>query len=207
MRFLQKNYPAGETCQCAHDISCHGEAEFVPDWLNNFTYPGLNFTVEITDLMAPGIVDGCFITNTVLLSTLEAFYSNTMYLEELLHCVRYTLYNQTGVVPTIVVRPLVYNQSSSRFHPNTSLASIVKELMTERWGTSFAFDRYYQTCAPAYCTYTAIVRAKDSIGVLLTLVSMIGGLSVALKLLTPLFVNSVIILFRPKAKKKQEGKQ
>ncbi|CAF1046530.1 unnamed protein product [Adineta ricciae] len=204
LRSFQKNYSDGETCECAHDISCYSQTEFLPDWINNFTYPGLNFSVQITDLTAPGVVYGCYTTNSVLLSTLQAFYTDTTHLEELVHCVRYILYNKTGTVPTLDVEPLVYNRSSSRFPPKSSLASIVKELMVEQWNVSFAFDRYYQTCAPTYCTYTAIARAKDSIGVLLTLISMIGGLSIALKLLTPLCINSTICVFKPKVKKRQE---
>ncbi|CAF1199869.1 unnamed protein product [Adineta ricciae] len=147
----------------------------------------------------PGVIEGCFVFDTLLLSTLECFY-----LDSCLAVYRYYLYVSVNLVEAGVewvdVHPLS-DQQPSRFTRNTSLSMIVKEIMVEEWNSSFSFGSYYNVCAPSYCTYTDKIHTYSLTGIIIKLVSMIGGLTVVLRLLTPALVKFVIHLIKPKVKR------
>lgn len=96
--------------------------------------------------------------------------------------------------------PLVNDPSSSQFSPNTTLLVIVRQMFIEGWDVSFSFEQYYGKCSPSTCKYSTTARKKDFLSVLLTLVSMIGGLSVGLRTATPTLVNTILDFFKPKQK-------
>ncbi|CAF4347201.1 unnamed protein product, partial [Adineta steineri] len=106
--------------------------------------------------------------------------------------------------PNLYAHPLIYNQTSTRFPPNTSVSSIVEEMMIEQWNTSLSFSDYYGACAPTYCTYTQIKHAETFSELLVTLISTVGGLVMVLRLITFQFVKIVFGLFQKKPKKQQQ---
>ncbi|CAF0819652.1 unnamed protein product [Adineta steineri] len=59
-----------------------------------------------------------------------------------------------------VVRPLVYNSTSSRFPPNISISKIIKNMTIERWNPSYPYDQFYKSCAPSFCIYSKRVHIK-----------------------------------------------
>ena len=137
-----------------------------------------------------GVVASCFIINSLMLSTLECFYSNSdcmltisSYIEEAYH--RVADYPQP-----INVSLLVYDSASSRFAPNATIASIIKEIMVEKWNPSSFYSHYYELCAPINCAYSETRRANSAIGIIMSLVSTIGGLHATLKLITPYIVHT-----------------
>jgi hypothetical protein len=93
-------------------------------------------------------------------------------------------------------RPLVDDPMLSRFPRNTTIAKIVKEIMIERWNSSTSYDRFYESCAPSYCTYSKKIRTKTIIEVIITLLSLIGGLIVPLQIITPHLVKFIFRLFK-----------
>jgi hypothetical protein len=108
-------------------------------------------------------------------------------------------------------RPLVYDPKLSQYPPNTPISMIVKEIMIEKWNPSYSYNRFYELCSPSYCTYSQRIRAKSIFGVILTLVSVIGGLTVALRLITPTLVKLIlnfltIIIRRRQQQQQQSGK-
>ncbi|CAF1154453.1 unnamed protein product [Adineta steineri] len=103
----------------------------------------------------PGQVLSCFKFDSVLLSTLECYYSDSC-LALSYKYINLTLYNTDTDFKMVNATLLVYDLVSSRFPPNTSISAILKELMIEQWNSSFSFDRYYETCAPIKCTYSQI---------------------------------------------------
>jgi hypothetical protein len=100
---------------------------------------------------------------------------------------------------------LIYNQTSSRFPPNTSFSLIIQDMMIEQWNLSILFDHYYQRCAPSYCTYTEIMHTKNLIKIIITLISMISGLIFVLRLITPLIIKIILRLLKGKENKRQRG--
>ena len=70
-----------------------------------------------------------------------------------------------------------------------------------------SFRDYYQICAPSYCIYSEIKQAKTFIQLMVTLISLISGLIIVLKLITPVFVKIVLRLLQPKITKPERGNQ
>ncbi|CAF1444229.1 unnamed protein product, partial [Adineta steineri] len=102
------------------------------------------------------------------------------------------------------VPPLTYDQVSSHFPPNTTLSMIFKDLMVDQWNFVLSYEFYWKACAPASCSYTVIANKNNFVGILLIMISMIGGLSVALRIITPILVNFVCGLFAPKTRRQRQ---
>jgi hypothetical protein len=154
--------------------------------------------------VVPGLVMGCFTIDSLLLSTLEC-YSMDSCLSLQLQYINNSLQMFTSNIPWFNVHPLVYNSASSRFPPNTTLSTIVKEIMVEQWNSASSFSRYYEACAPSYCIYPSTIRTISFIGIVIKLVSMIGGLTVVLRLITPRLIDAVSFLLRAKNREQRQG--
>ncbi|CAF1395601.1 unnamed protein product [Adineta steineri] len=146
----------------------------------------------------PGQVLSCFKFDSVLLSTLECYYSDSCL------ALSYKYINSTSNsfdtgFKMLNAKLLVYDPVLSRFPPNTSISAILKELMIEQWNSSFSFNRYYETCAPIKCTYSQVTHTSSFIGAVLLLMSSIGGLSAALRLITPLLIKIIVRMKRQRA--------
>ncbi|CAF1165555.1 unnamed protein product [Adineta ricciae] len=83
----------------------------------------------------------------------------------------------------------------SRFNTSTRLNEIISAMFIEEWIYSIYFDRYFEACAPRECIYTYEERFSISY-IIATVAGIIGGLSVALRILVPLFVKSIRRIFR-----------
>ncbi|CAF1007554.1 unnamed protein product [Adineta ricciae] len=84
---------------------------------------------------------------------------------------------------------------NSRFNTSTRLNEIISAMFIEKWIYSIYFDRYFEACAPRECIYTYEERFSISY-IIATVAGIIGGLSVALKILVPFFVKSIRRIFR-----------
>jgi len=104
-------------------------------------------------------------------------------------------------------RHLIYDQGLSRFPPNTLISVILKNLMIESWNSSALYDRFYDSCAPSYCTYSKRTRTETVNSIILMLLSVIGGLTVVLRLITPHLVKCIIRLWELLTKKQQRQQQ
>ncbi|CAF4121162.1 unnamed protein product, partial [Adineta steineri] len=163
-------------CQCAVDPKCQGPISFAIDHITNIIgLPGSRPTYVASNYVAPGLVGGCYTIDLLLLSTLQCFYTNSDCMNQLFYYINKT-YPASTNNPNLYAHALIYNQSSTRFPPNTLVSSIVKEMMIEQWNTLLSFSDYYEACAPSYCTYTQIKQATSFTELLVTLVSTIGGL-------------------------------
>ncbi|CAF1329692.1 unnamed protein product [Adineta steineri] len=166
--------------------------------------PGSRPTYVASNYVAPGLVNGCYTIDLLLLSTLQCFYTNSDCMNQLFFYINKT-YPASASNPNLYAHALIYNQSSTRFPPNTSVSWIVEEMMIEKWNTSLSFSDYYEACAPTYCTYTQIKHATSFTELLVTLISTIGGLVIVLRLITFQFVKIIFGLFKKKPKRQQQG--
>ena len=105
-----------------------------------------------------GFVRGCSALQSFLLSTLECFYSDTDCLSNLTVFMNETFVRLDTILPWLDPKPLFYNASTHRFTPNTSLSLLVTQMFVEQWHLTATFDRYYEACAPRYCTYPYTTR-------------------------------------------------
>ncbi|CAF1437435.1 unnamed protein product [Adineta steineri] len=100
------------------------------------------------------------------------------------------------------VNILVNDSASTRFPPNTSLSTIVKALLVEEWNQVFSFNQYYEQCAPSKCTYSQEVRTTDFLGIIIFVISIIGGLIAGVRLIASLLIKMIAILWKIKRRPK-----
>ncbi|UJR08381.1 hypothetical protein I4U23_012652 [Adineta vaga] len=178
-------------CICAVNPSCESSSVIYNDTLsfNDGNTQSIRYII-------PGLVTGCSRMDSLLRSTLQCFYTDS---------------NCTSIIIANLVTfdgwyhdldswsekyALLYDPKRSRFPPNTSIETIVRKLMIEEWNHSFLYEKFYESCAPIHCTYKEKVRTKTTIDIITTLLSMIGGLTVSLYVITPYVVKVVSRLLR-----------
>lgn len=198
------NFDLPASCICAVDPNCQiqlGIYDYNEDTSgNSVTYDYYTLAYSI-----PGSVAGCFIMDS-LFSTLECFYSDSNCWRSLIsRIMNMTLLDAHSEALLKNIEPLVYDPESTRFPRNSSILSIVKELMIEQWYSSMSYDSYYQACAPIYCTYSAVVNTETAGGVALRLVSTVGGLTVILRLISPQLVQITCRLFGSRVRNEEQG--
>ncbi|CAF3979496.1 unnamed protein product [Adineta steineri] len=191
-------------CQCVVDPNCQGPIYFATTGtVGELPLPVLHPAYRYSSYVAPGLIDACYSIDFLFLSTLQCFYTDSDCMNQLFYYIN-TTYLASVINPNVYAHPLIYNQTSTRFAPNTSVSSIVEEMMIEQWNTSLSFSNYYKACAPTYCTYTQIKHAETFSELLVTLISTVGGLVMALRLITFQLVKIVFSLFQKKTKKQQQ---
>ncbi|CAF1265964.1 unnamed protein product [Adineta ricciae] len=171
-------------CICALDTHCQYAVTFY-DWQDFFmTEP----------YVVPGMTVGCFVFDTLKLSTLECFYSN-LCLSLFYYYINQTMLKSDTGVEWFRVHPLIYDQDSTQFAPETSLEFIFNEMMMEPWNISLSFKKYYAKCAPIYCTYSQIASTKSLMTMIIAFISLISGLTAALHVITPQLVKAIFFFF------------
>ncbi|CAF4239187.1 unnamed protein product, partial [Adineta steineri] len=181
------------TCICATDPHCQIP---VLDPVNTtILSDGYQFSEVI------GSMQSCYVVDSVLLSTLECYYSHS--------CVS-ILYKYINKSMSIIdiglsyfdVNILVNDSASTRFPPNTSLSTIVKALLIEEWNQVFSFDQYYEQCAPSKCTYSQEIHTTDFLGIIIFVISIIGGLIAGVRLIASLLIKMIAVLWEIKRRPK-----
>jgi len=102
------------------------------------------------------------------------------------------------------VRPLVSNPQLTRFFPNTSMGDILKNIMIEKWNPSFSYKQFYEACAPSYCTYSQKIHTKTFFEVIIAMMSIIAGLTVSLRLITPYLVKFIFSVTKRRQQQQQQ---
>ena len=79
------------------------------------------------------------------------------------------------------------------FSPSQTLQETMKYAFLDQVNLQPSFSAFFSVCAPASCTY--FVNGRQSIVIIITqLISIISGLSVTLRLITPLLIQSAYLL-------------
>ena len=170
-------------CRCIYNAGCSMRAAI---------YDNHNLSVL---WYMPGFYQGCFIVAGLRNSHLECLYNATC-LEEL------DLYLESAV--PLNVTPLDASLLI-HFSVDTTMGSIIEELMVDEWQGSDNFARYYNACRPNECTYTIIGR-DSAVGIATTVIGLIGGLITILKLTIPRLVRFVRWMIKPRATSLIRGK-
>lgn len=129
---------------------------------------------SIDEWLIPGFRVGCYAIESLLQSTLECLYDAT--------CISRITPNDPP--SSMIFRPLDSKLSS----PTVTIQSLLDALMIDEWKLNITYDHYYTACAPAYCTYSFIMRF-DSVYIFTTIMGLSGGLTIVLKLAVPLVVT------------------
>ncbi|CAF1468909.1 unnamed protein product [Adineta ricciae] len=181
------------SCVCAVNSKCQAPAMTNIDYENFGT--GLNFNIT-------GWVEGCFSIDSIRFSSLQCFYVESNCFQSLLAVLgrKDIAHSKFGRLSRSF-RPLVH-YSITNYPPNTTVSIILDSLLLEQWNALLSYERFYEICAPSFCTYSIHMR-KSFVEVITVLLSVIGGIVVSLRLLTPHLVKSVAKLATLPCKKKR----
>ncbi|CAF1180173.1 unnamed protein product [Adineta steineri] len=192
------------SCICATNPDCQTEAVIYGNNPSIISYDDTNVIYKI-----PGFIRGCLNSDSLIQSTLQCLYSelNSDCFARLL--IYTSLFNPTFEPnrSALDLHALVYDPTRNRFPPNTLISIIFKEMMLEQWNSSWSYERFYESCAPKYCTYHQKIRSKTIVDILITLLSTIGGLAVSLRFITPYFVKLLFKLWAMIRKRKQKQQE
>lgn len=154
--------------------------------------------------MIPGSIVGCSGTDSIFLSTLECFYSDSICFPILKNYLRQTYVLDSEDPLWLYDESLIYNATSTRFERNTSMSTIIRDLMIEQWNPSYSYESFFQLCSPNYCIYQQTIHKNNAIGIIVVLISMIGGLIVSMRLIAPyLVIFTIKFISRITGKQKQ----
>lgn len=139
----------------------------------------LNKEWYVPTMFIPGMKSSCMPVDACLLSSLECFYNQS--------CVN-ALFRYQRIIDDVIWNFTALSNSNplkpSRFDINSSIKSIVDNLMVEEWFIEEPdlYKKYFQQCAPALCTYSTHVY-PDLLSVLNAFIGFLGGLCAGLHLI------------------------
>ena len=158
------------TCSCATSSACVEPAAF---------YNLTAHKVYIID----GIVFGCFALESILRSSLACFFSNSCLLR-LENTISLGNPSGHGAAPKRAILPIQFPPSQSRFRVDDTIETLVNGMFLDSWLNETSYERYYNSCAPTYCSYS-FRRRLNIILALTTFLSVFNGLSIALQVMIP----------------------
>jgi hypothetical protein len=125
----------------------------------------------------PGMMMDCLIVDATLASTLECYYNQTCL--SLLH----------GLL-SINMQPL-WNSSNKYFSINSTVQTLLNEIMIDETISDIRFDSYYSQCNPAFCSYSYTHRF-DILFIFTTIIGIAGVLSLTIRIIAPLIAEAIL---------------
>ncbi|CAF1360181.1 unnamed protein product [Adineta steineri] len=136
-------------CSCGTRSDCVQPGGIYMVGYNFGLYGGIS-TPNTQMFAMSGFNVGCSSVETLLRSTFECLYNQTCI--DLLQIFATTI---NPVIPNATDYITAMNSSFvSRFQPNTTIVDIVNELFIEQWQINVSYTKFYEQCAPMYCSYT-----------------------------------------------------
>ena len=157
---IHNNTEQNKSCSCGTSRTCTIPLKIVGDYYT-----------AIVD----GMVFGCYLLETVLLSSLACFYSETCITD-----IRQAL----DALPLTPEDFIKLNNSATRFSINDTIEKIAYELFIESWTSNVSYERFFNSCSPKYCIYTYHYRF-DALELLTTFLSVFAGLSLGVRFVVP----------------------
>ena len=74
---------------------------------------------------------------------------------------------------------------------NNTVYDYLRQIFINEWSTNADYSIYFKTCAPSYCTYSAI-QQTHFFGALTLIISLYGGLVLIYRVLTPGIIEIVM---------------
>ena len=156
-------------CSCATSSSCSEPAAFY-----NVTHDRV-YTIQ-------GIRRGCLYLDSILLSSLSCFFSNacTFDLVDLISLGKPRPWGTVPIIDMSIIPPLHFASTNSRFTVNDTVETILNQLFIDSWVNETSYERYFNACAPTYCTYS-FARRFNVLYALTTFIGVFSGLSIFLR--------------------------
>ncbi|CAF2742866.1 unnamed protein product [Rotaria sp. Silwood2] len=168
-------------CFCQSDRSCPmpGNLYLYKSWE---TYGLYNLTIIIANETLSGIVVDCLPFQMMFASSLECFYNQS--------CLDIFLSAYSERINVSILNKTI----SSRFLPETKIEYLAHDLFIEQIINKTIYESYYRQCFPISCTYTISCRS-NVIYITTNIIGLIGGLSVALRLICLYSINFLSSFF------------
>ncbi|UJR06769.1 hypothetical protein I4U23_011056 [Adineta vaga] len=157
---IHKNIEQNTSCSCVTLRTCT-----IPLQINS------DYGMASVD----GMVFGCYLLETVLLSSMACFYSET--------CIT-NVRDSLGSFPFTPEGFVKLNDSSVRFSINDTIETMAYELFIEAWTRNVSYERFFNSCSPNYCIYTYHYQF-DALELLMTFLSVFSGLSRGIQFVVP----------------------
>lgn len=145
---------------------------------------GNNCTAGSNVWTVPGLTSTCTHYGSMLAGDLRCFYNRTCF-DKILSLYNVDMPHRISLPSLTRSIPILDASAPSRFSPTDNLGTLFEQLMVEEWNIQGDFNGYYEACAPTSCTYVTIQRLSI-IDLVTTIVGLIGGLSISLRLLIEL---------------------
>ena len=185
----------------------------------DFTERIIQYTSDRISYIVPDSFLGCSEINSLLLSTLECFFSDSICFDIARNYLQQTyVWNINSVFPIFEIneaspvwfnaKPLIYNSTTTNLYRNTSISTIMQNLMIEQWNPSYSYENFYQLCSPNYCMFRTRVRTNSLIQIIVLFISMIGGLMISIRLIAPylvIFIMKLMSIFHRKEEEEENN--
>ncbi|UJR12399.1 hypothetical protein I4U23_016576 [Adineta vaga] len=189
-------------CTCATNSNCKQPINIYDAEQTLHSHP-----TYVKRYTVPGLIAGCSTTDSLLSSTLECYYSNSDCLPILMNYSKTAYLYNVEYPQWFDVRSLIYDPTLTGFPPNTSIGTIIEKMMIEKWNPSYSYDRFYNSCAPTHCSYLERMRRKTIAEMMITLLSLFGGLVLSLRIIAPQLVKFTFYLWRRIRNKNEQEQQ
>ncbi|CAF1639207.1 unnamed protein product [Adineta ricciae] len=192
LTYAATNYRTIGSCTCDNSDVCSVPAGFYGDTLidTRAVIYYIEGTTNVSFLMKNWFV-GCWALGSLLLSSLEnSFLSNQTALNLI---AKYSKWSSNLTLPTI----LNLNTSKQMNGSSQTFNTLLENLFLEDLLTKIDYSLYFAQCQPRSCFYS-IQQSSSILYIFTSLLALYGGLSVALRFITPYFVTFLIKRFSRK---------
>ncbi|UJR18639.1 hypothetical protein I4U23_005547 [Adineta vaga] len=140
-----------------------------------------------TTHVIPGMFQGWFPLQSLLMSTLECFYNQTCFLQ-------ITEFINSTVSSTnfSILKEPSFLSTNGKYQ---QIGSLANNLFIQSWKNNSSFQSYFNQCQPVECSYTYTSRSS-LISMITTTISLIGGFNTALRLFLPFIVQLVTKIWK-----------
>ena len=141
----------------------------------------------------PGFLLGCYSYESFSSSTLECLYDQA--------CIQMLLdwrlfdYTNSYLTSNLTNISALNLALENEFSPNVPLEDIMRSLFVEEWESSANYTASFIQCQPSICTYSVIERYQ-LIYVVTSVIGLLGGLSVILRIFVPPSVKIVRLVYQ-----------
>ncbi|CAM4795321.1 unnamed protein product [Rotaria magnacalcarata] len=131
----------------------------------------------------------CWSVESLLLSSLTTFYNQSV----LDHIVNTTKFSA------------LHFSNSNHFNLSTVIDNIMSKLFIEEWTSNISYSLYYHLCKPLTCFYQVEKHRNNFLISLITLIGLLGGLSIMLRSSIPLVTRFIFYLVRRRRAARQSA--
>ena len=131
------------------------------------------------NLIVPGLYVGCLPIQSLFRSSLDCLYNQTCF----------DRINMDRLSVSSLSAP-----SNPALSINRTIEQLVDNALDLDWSVKIDFTKFYDECLPTSCSYS-IIRRKEAVQIIISLLGLYGGLTVSLRVLVPYIIAIMLKMF------------